>query len=533
MKNNKFVIFGGDIVTLDERCPSAQAVAVADGKILAVGDRDVCASALGADHGLMDLKGSTLLPGFIDTHLHPILMIFFDLNTDLHGIDSIADLQDRLRNAAQTTPTDRWIVGVRFDEQDMATPRLPTRHDLDAASPDRPAIVFKHDGHMVIANTKAIEAAHISAATDDPPGGRIDRESDGFPAGPFRETASSLALQALPAPPMEDLIKGAASVFNGLASRGITSAGAVLQAGEEGPAGSAGAWDIPAVMLLLDHVPINLYSLLIAGELEQLQTALQTPLHSSEPGGHRIGGIKLFADGTFGSHTAFLSEPFADQPDKTGWLTMDEPEMYRRMAFAHCAGLQVAVHAIGDAAIRSCLNLFDRLVQQHPRADCRHRLEHASLVDASILHDIRRLGVVVSTQPQFIHSEKHWLHARLGNRRAQWTYPFRAFVDAGVVVAGASDAPIESTDVLHAIQCCVTREGFEIQQAITAKQAVRMFTQNAAYAQFEESVKGSLSQGKRADLVVLCSNPLACAPEKIAEIHVERTVCGGRVIYEG
>lgn len=523
--------FDGDIYTLDEARPTAEAVAVRDGRIIAVGSKAECRSALGEGCDAVDLEGRALLPGFIDTHLHPVVLIFFDMNIDLGGAASIEEVQERIREGAGSYAPDAWVVGLQFDEQNMRDPRLPTRHDLDRACPDRPAIIIKHDGHMVIPNTKAIEASGVSADTRNPEGGVIDREPDGSPAGPFRETAAQIPLSAMPMPEIDTLVEGAASSFGKLAAAGITSIGAVLQTGEEGPAGSSGAFDVLAMGMFLDRVPINLYGILIADDMEKVEEARRTPLHQPEVDGHRIGAVKIFSDGTFGSCTALMSEPYSDQPDKSGFLTLGEEEIYRRMVAAHTAGLQIAIHAIGDSANRACIDLYERLLAEYPRADHRHRLEHASLLSASMIADMARLGLIVSTQPLFIHSEKHWLHKRLGPERAKWTYPYRALLDAGVKIAGASDAPVESVDVLHAIQCCVTREGFETQQGITAAEAIRMYTLDAAYAQFEDSVKGSISVGKRADMLVLSENPASVPPEKIREIRVEQTICGGRVIY--
>jgi predicted amidohydrolase YtcJ len=202
------------------------------------------------------------------------------------------------------------------------------------------------------------------------------------------------------------------------------------------------------------------------------------------------------------------------------------------MVDAHNAGLQIATHAIGDAANRECIDLYERLLKEYPRADHRHRLEHASLLDGQMIEDLARLGLVVSTQPLFMHSEKGWIYKRIGKERAPNCYPLRSLIEGGVRVAGASDAPVESPDVLHAIQCCVTREGFEPQQGISAEQAIRMYTIDAAYAQFEESVKGSITPGKRADLIVLSANPAAVPPEEIRGIGVEQTMVGGRVVHD-
>jgi predicted amidohydrolase YtcJ len=526
--------FGGDVYTVDEARPSAEAVAVRDGRILAVGSEGECRAALGAGHTETHLRGRALLPGFIDTHLHPVLLIYFDMNADLRGVASIAELQRRLREEAADVEPGGWVAGLRFDEQGLSELRLPTRHELDAACPRHAVLLVKHDGHTVIANTRAIEAAGVSASTPDPDGGMIDREEDGFPAGPFRESAAQLPLGALPPPDLGALRSGAAAAFGGLASCGITSAGAILQTDAEGPAGTLGAFDVPLMQALLECVPINLYGILIASDLAKLEAAKATALHQPAVGsGHRIGGMKIYADGTFGSCTALMREPFSDAPGKRGFPTLSEDEIYRRMAAAHGAGLQIAIHVIGDEAARRCIDLYRRLLADRPRADHRHRLEHASLLDAAAIADLARLGLVVSTQPLFIHSEKGWLHRRLGPERARRVYPFRALVEAGVRVAGASDAPVESPDVLHAIECCVTREGFEPQQGLSAAQAIRMYTIDAAHAQFEERVKGSISPGKRADLVILSANPATVPPAEIGSIEVECTIVGGLVVHGG
>ncbi len=522
---------GGEIHTVDPACPRAEAVAVRNGRILAVG-RDVdCREAIGTDFEEIDLRGGALLPGFIDTHLHPLMMIYFEQNADLGGVDCIAALQQRLRAAAERWPDRSWVVGLQFDDEALNESRLPTRHELDAACPDRPAVVVERDGHTLIANSRALEAAGLSAVSEDPPGGVIDREPDGFPAGPLRERAAQLVLAAMPGMELDDLRSGARDCFARLASHGITSVGALLQTDHEGPAGEPGRLEALGMQLLLDQIPQSLYCIGIGRDFESVRALRQTPLHDAARG-HRVGGYKLFADGTFGSCTACMSEPFSDQPERTGFMMLSDDELYARMLAPHEAGFQICVHAIGDEANRRCIALYERLLREHPREDPRHRLEHASLLDAEAVSAMARLGLVVSTQPLFIHSEKDWLHKRLGERRSRWVYPFRSILDAGVPLAGASDAPVESTDVLQAIECCVTREGFEPQQRVSVCEAVGLFTLGAAYAQRQEDEKGSITPGKRADLVLLSADPAAVRPDEIHQISVRRSVVAGEVIYD-
>jgi predicted amidohydrolase YtcJ len=527
------LFFGGEIHTVDPRKPTASAVAVIDGRIAVVGTEAECRAALPRRYEAIDLRGSVLLPGFIDTHFHPVPLIFFDMNADLSHVRSLEEMGAALRAAAAKTPARNWVVGLRFDEQDLPSGKMPTRAEIDALCPERPVVVFKHDGHTVLASSLAVQAAGISAKTPNPPGGIIDREPDGSPAGVFRESAAQLMLSSMPAPRIRTLIHQAADSFEKLLSQGITSAGAVLQTGNEGPSGSAGLYEVFLAARLAPRIPINLYSILIADSARVIENARKGPLtEEDEIGGHRVGAIKIYADGTFGSCTAHMHEPYADEPDKRGFLTIDEDELYRRMEVAHRAGFQVCIHAIGDATTRKCLDLFEVLLEKHPRPDHRHRLEHASQLEEGTIRDLARLGIAVSTQPMFIHSEKAWLEKRLGPVRTKLTYPFRSLIEAGVRVGGASDAPIESTSVLEAMQVCVTREGFETSQCITAEQALRMYTIDAAFIQHEDHVKGSITPGKRADFVVLSENPVRVSPDRISDIQVEQTIIGGETVFD-
>jgi hypothetical protein len=335
---------------------------------------------------------------------------------------------------------------------------------------------------------------------------------------------------AVPAPGLERLRETARGSFGRLAACGISSAGVILQTDEEGPGGASGRLESLAMLLLLEAVPFASYAILVGRSVDAALAARNTALHDPAAG-RRVGGFKIFADGTFGSCTACMREPFADRRNTRGFMTLSDDEILSRMRAAHAGGLQICVHAIGDAAVERCVLLYERLLAEAPRADHRHRIEHASLVPPDLVARIAALGLAVSTQPLFIHSEKDWLHRRLGRERARDVYPLRAFLDAGILVGGASDAPVESTDVLHAIQCCVTREGFEPQQGLAPAEALDLFTRSAARLQFEEGEKGTLAPGKRADLAVLSGNPLAVAPERIASLRVLRTVAGGRVTH--
>jgi predicted amidohydrolase YtcJ len=525
---------GGEVVTMDEARPRAAALATLGGRVLAVGTADACRDALRAA-GARDLEevrlaGRCVVPGFIDTHLHPIGLVYFDMHADLSRVRSIAEMQDVLRAEAARHPDAPSVIGLRLQDENLAELRLPTREELDAVCADRAVVVMEHDGHSAAGNGVALAAAGLASVPADPAGGRLARAADGTPAGACFEAAAQRLLGALPPPSLERLHETARASFARLAACGITSAGVVLQTDEEGPAGAAGSLETLGMTMLLDVVPFATYAILVGRTIDGAVAAREGPLHDPAAG-RRVGGFKIFADGTFGSCTACMREPFADRPGERGMLTLPEDEILARMRAAHGAGLQICVHAIGDAANERCLELFERLLAEHPRPGHRHRIEHASLLSRETIARIARLGVHVSTQPLFIHSEKTWLGRRLGPERARHAYPLRDLLDAGVVVGGASDAPVESTDVLHAIACCVTREGFETHQALTPGEALALFTREAARLQFEEDEKGTLAPGKRADLAVLSANPLEVAPARIAGIRVLRTVVAGRVVH--
>ena len=528
---------GGDVVTMDAACPRATALATRAGRIVAVGAEDECRAALapgGAGERAVeeiDLAGRCVVPGFIDTHLHPVGLLYFDLHADLSRVASIAEMQGVLRAAAAAHPDDPCVVGLRLQDESLAERRLPTRGELDAVCSDRPVVVLEHDGHSAAGNSVALAAAGLDRMTSDPQGGRLARDATGRASGAAFESAAQMLLGAAPSPSLERFRDTARTTFARMSAHGITSAGVVLQTDEEGPGGAGAALESLGFLMLLDEVPFATYAILIGRTVEAAVAARASALHDPAAG-RRVGGFKIFADGTFGSCTACMRDPFSDRPGERGFLTLPEDEIEARMRAAHDAGLQVCVHAIGDAAVERCVDLYERLLAEAPRPDHRHRIEHASIADPALIARIARLGIAVSTQPLFIHSEKSWLERRLGAERARHVYPLRAFADAGVLVGGASDAPVESTDVLHAIACCVTREGFVPSQALTPHEALALFTRDAARVQFEENEKGTLTPGKRADLVVLEANPLAVAPHEIAAIRVLRTVVAGRVVHD-
>lgn len=534
MNDQGILYYNGVIMPMSGHAAEAigpDAVATHGEKIIAVGTMSECRTALeqsGASIEQVDLEGATLLPGFIDTHLHPLPVVFFAMNAQLDEVYTPSEMEAALRPYIDAAEEDEWVVGLQFPPANMPNTEV-NRHLLDGICPDRPLVIYTRDGHSIIANSMAIDMAKITADTPQPLGGKIVHDTDGSVSGVFRETAVGLVLEHMPLPNMMKMQSAVKDCFYKMVQQGITSIGAIMQSDSEGPGGASAKMESLAMQFLNTEIPQSLYCIIIGKTLEGINAMIDSPLNDGKR--NVTKSFKIFADGTFGSCTACMSEPYRDAPDKSGYMTIEQDDLYGRMVAAHRAGYQICIHAIGDRSIIECLDMYERLLDEYPRADHRHRLEHASLADEHTIQRMAKLGIVVSSQPMFIRSEHQWLTDRLGEDRCRWTYPFRSMIDHGVHLAGSSDAPIERTDVLEAIHVAVTRDGFAEHQCITPYEALRMYTVDAAYAQFQESEKGTIEVGKRADLVVLSQNPVSVAEDEIPNIKVLRTIIDGVELY--
>lgn len=547
---------GGPIVTADPRRPRAEAVATRQGRIIAAGSERDCRRALGLpadtptgdDTGtaageppdpapgveIVDLDGRALLPGFIDAHLHPMAMCFFAQHLDLTGTSRMDDLLDALADHGRARAPGEWVVGVRLDPERLAERRLPTMDELDRVGAGRAVVCLARDGHTSVGNSVALAAAGIRPERLDPIGGAFERDREMRLTGVCRATATRLLIGAVPIPDLDQVRTTIRQVFDGLLAHGITSVGFVLQTDEEGPGGHAGALEARGMMYFADEVPVGAHTILCGQPQRAMDARRSSDLHA--PARNRVvGGVKLFFDGTLSGRGACLHDGYADDPSHRGWLTIDPRVAAARMEAIHLAGLQICIHAIGDAANSLALDLFADLLARHPTGGDRprHRIEHASVLDEAMVERFAELGVVAVVQPPFLRHAAPWLHDRLGPERVRHTYAFRRLLDAGVVLAGSSDAPATDTDVLAGIAAAVTRHGLEPHQAVTAEEAVAMYTRQAAIAQERDHLTGRIAEGLRADLVVLSDDPTRVPPDRIAGIGVCQTVVGGRRVYEG
>ncbi len=530
------IFYGGPIITINDNQPLVDAVGIEGDKIIAIGSLEEVKQKMKKDVKLLDLEGKTMLPGFIDCHMHPIIFMFFLINLDLSSVKSLKELQKVLRNTAKEKGKGEFIFGLRLKEEEFNVPVLPTRWDLDDACPENPIFVLRYDSHIGIANSKALELFEFNSETKVPEGGEIRENEAGELTGIISENALDLIYSKISKflIPESDVIQETADkAFKLLAKKGITSLHGIIQLGTSGEVGDLGLFETPIFKSVQEKILQNWYGLISTDKPMKLIKIKKPPLDGGkEDSKFKIGCLKLFLDGTFGAKTACMWEPFSDAPNTCGFCVVNEDDIYDKMKLAHNNGFQIAIHVIGDKGNRICVDLYKRLLNEFPRDDHRHRIEHASMLTDDVIEDMNKYGIIASCQPPFINSEYKWLEKRLGKDRCKYTYPMKSIIDAGVVLISGSDAPIEDPNPMLGLYALVNRNGFVPEQCITIEEALKTYTLNAAYGAFEEKVKGSIEAGKLADLVILDKNPLEILRENIKDIKVLETIIRGKTAYK-
>ena len=521
----KKILFNGSIITMDENQPIAEAVGIENEKITSVGKLNDVKKDIGAEHEFIDLKGRTLLPGFIDSHMHPISFLFLLLNLDLSNVKSLKELQELLKQTAIKRQKGEFIFGLKLKEEEFDIPQLPTRWDLDDICPEHPVFIVRYDGHIGIANSKTLELIEINSSTIAPEGGEIRKNDKGELTGIISENALDIVFSKVEKYliPKPDILQEAADkAFKLLAENGITSIHGQLDEGR-----------IEIYKLIQNNILQNWYAFVSTSNPNKLIRLKKPPLDGGkEDSKFKVGTLKLFLDGTFGAKTACMWEPFTDAPNSCGFCVVDEEEIYKKMKVAHNNGFQIAIHVIGDKGNRICVDLYKMLLTEFPRDNHRHRIEHASMLTEDVIKDMKDYGIIASCQPPFINSEYTWLEKRIGKKRCKYTYPMKSIINAGIVLVSGSDCPVEDPSVIMGLHALVDRNGFIPEQCITVEEALKTYTINAAYAAFEENIKGTIEEGKLADLVILDKNPLEVSKDKIKEIQVVETFIRGKSIYK-
>ena len=523
------VIRRANVITVDPGRARASALAISNGRFVAVGDDGDVAGLIGPGTLTLDLGGKTVLPGFVDAHIHVLSSGTRHVMAADCALPSIGAIQEALRERAAAAPAGQWVQGFKFDDTKTAENRFLRREDLDAVSTAHPILVAHRAGHVYFGNTRALERAGFNDETPDPPGGRLGRNPDtGRLDGVIYERAADdLRENQLPVESAETRREGLRTICRMLNRAGLTSVHDArvtdyeLQTYQEGR--DAG------------ELSLRVYALMYYRYFPALRDAgIRSGMGDDRL---RIGGIKMVADGAIASRTAYLSQPYVDSCCDHGILTMTGEEIAGNVMEMHAAGFQVCIHANGDATIDLVLQAYEQAQAAYPRPDPRHRIEHCTLVNPDLLARMRRLGAVATPFCTYVyyHGEKMRFY---GTERLQWMFAQRSFLDYGVIATGATDYPPGPFEPLMGIQSCVTRtdsEGREwgVNQRVSVEEALRIYTQNGAYAGFEEQQKGSITPGKLADLVVLGADPTAVDPFAIKDIAVERTMVGGETVYEG
>ncbi len=521
---NDLLLTGGRVLLPEPAPEGVEALAVSDGRIVAVGSAEQCRAELPPDAQELPLDGRAVAPGFIDAHTHPMIMSVFEQHLRFdEGAGRVESVGDVLDLVADRSRADSTVIGFGLDDALLAERRLPTAAELDRAAGGAVVVLVRRDGHHAVASTSALAAAGLDRVGAVPDGGYVELDADGRPTGVVGERAVEPLLGLMPEVTMASLASAAATWTRRLLEQGITGLTAFCQTSDEGPSGQAGTMEAVGWSALVADLPFDVQTVLIGADPALVEELRGIPSLHDPAGRRRLDGIKLFLDGTLGGATACMHAPFADRPETRGMRTFGDDVAYERMVAAHVAGLQICLHAIGDAANRAAATLLARLLAEHPGPH-RHRVEHASVLDDETIEAFATLGITCVVQPIDIRTEAHWLGNRLGADRLERVYPLRSLLDAGVTLAGSSDAPIEPTDVLAAIDAASNRRGIGDGQAITRLEALRAYTTGAAHARNVGEDAGRIESGRRADLVVLSADPLVA---DLATITVDATCIGG------
>lgn len=532
------VLVNGKIYTVDKAHPVVSALAVRGGRILFVGSDAQARSLSNASTTVIDLRGATVVPGFIDAHAHLLGLGNNLRRVNLAGSTSYDEVIARVKAWAKDVKPGEWIQGRGWDQNLWPKKEFPTHDALSRAFPNNPVVLDRVDGHAILANAKAMELARVTAATTDPAGGRIIRLASGSPSGVFVDNAEGLIGRAIPASTRGDTRKAilaAIAEANRWGLTGVHDAGAsaeTIDIYEE--LAKAGNYNLRNYVMLSDPGDLGSPA---ARANPYLRRGPQSALYD----GHLwIRAIKLYADGALGSRGAALLAPYTDEPANSGLLVSTPDHIRATAASALRSGFQVNIHAIGDRGNRIALDAVEWGLGLVPRANHRFRIEHAQVISPEDIPRFAKLGVIPSMQPTHQTSDMGWAEARVGPQRIRGAYAWRSLLNTGVVIPSGTDFPVEEVNPLLTFHAAVTRQdpsnmppgGWYPDQKMTREEALQSMTIWAAYAGFQESMLGSLTPGKYADFVVLDRDIMSVPATEILGTRVVSTWVGGKRVYE-
>ncbi len=508
------ILKNANVITLNARQGTAELVAIKDDKILLVGGSESRESVRGAKTKIIDCQGKTLVPGFNDAHCHIFSFIRKLLSVDLSppSVRSISEIKIAISRKAQSTPSGQWLTGTDYNDFYLAEKRHPTRWDIDEVAPHHPVVLSHRSLHACVLNSRALSLAGITGETPEPPGALIDRDlNSGEPTGLLFEMLSHIREKVMPPLSEAELTNGITLANRHYLSQGITS----LQ--DATLVNDFSRWQKFHRFKDTGKLKSRLYMMSDIEALGQFQEAgLASGSGDSQL---RLGGVKMI-----------LTEA-------TGELYPPQPELNQQARNAQQAGFQLAFHAVQPSTVEAAIIALEYAHSQSPQAGRRHRIEHCSECPPPLLKRLKKLQAVVVTQPPFLYYSGERYLAMVPADRQPWLYRIKSFLNSGLIVAGSSDSPIVPNNPLVGIYAAVTRQAESGQhllpeECISASQALAMYTINAAYASFEEGIKGSITQGKLADMVLLSDDPTKVPPEQVKNIEVEMTIIGGKVVWE-
>jgi predicted amidohydrolase YtcJ len=522
-------IVNAKVFTVDRARPWAEAVGVCGERIDAVGTSDEIRRALPAGAHIVDAGGRLVVPGFNDAHVHLVDGAKDLLSVNLRDATSSDEMRARVAAYVAKTPKGRWILGGFWDHEAWPDHALPTRALMDAAAPDHPVFLQRLDGHMAVANSRALALAGVTRDTPVPEGGAIVKDASGEIAGVLKDNAMGLVDRAIPAPSYEETLTGAKAALAHAASLGVTTVQDLTT--------SADQLRVYQALRASGELPVRIYATQQRPYEEFVTMGVATGFGDDWL---RIGGVKLYADGSMGSGTAAFFEAYADDPSTRG-LLLQSPEALKTLVFdADAAGFQLLVHAIGDRANAVVLDIVEALARERGPRDRRVRIEHAQVVRDADKARFAKAGVIASIQPSHCTDDMRWAEKRIGTDRCALAYDFKSFLDAGVRVAFGTDWYVEPLDPMIGLHAAVTRQfadgtpagGWHPEERIPMAQAVELYTLGSAYAEFAETRKGSIAPGKLADMVMLSRDLFTIPAGDILGTKPVLTIVGGRIVYE-
>jgi predicted amidohydrolase YtcJ len=526
------IITNGKLYTVDPARPQAEALAVIGDRIVAVGSVAEIDTLRGPSTKVINARNRLVMPGFDDAHVHFISGGLQLDSVDLKDAATPEEFAKRIAERAKITPKGEWITGGDWDEEKWSPPHLPAKELIDAVTPETPVFVNRYDGHESLANSVALKLAGVTAKTPDPPGGEIVRDAQGNPTGVLKDSAQGLVWKVTPPMSRERILRAAKRALAYAARLGVTS----LQ--DMGP--SYQEVSVYSELAEKGQLTSRIYAVpSIVGVADQAKIGIRHAFGSSHL---RIGGLKGFADGSLGSTTAYFFQPYTDAPNTRGLLAdqMTPPsKMLDRMMKGDAAGLQLCIHAIGDAAISETLDLFRKVEDAHGPADRRWRIEHSQHLALKDFDRYAQLHVIASVQPYHAIDDGRWAERRIGPERIKTTYAFRTFLDKGVRLALGTDWTVAPLNPMLTLYAAVTRatldgknpNGWVPEQKITLPEAVQAYTMGSAYAEFQEKEKGSLTPGKLADIIILSDDIFSIDPKTLPDVKVDETIVGGKVVW--